>query len=98
MDNNAIMRVCELCCRQVLSTTKHHLIPRTVHSNKWFKKNFKKSDFIKTVNLCRDCHKQIHKFIPEKEMGKAFNTIELLKEHPQVEKFLEWLTKRSAEK
>ncbi len=34
------MSICELCKREVDHTTRHHLIPRTLHRNKWFKKNY----------------------------------------------------------
>lgn len=88
-------KTCELCKRQVNRTTRHHLIPRTVHKNKWFRKNFEKSQMHETVDLCKDCHRQIHKFIPEKEMGRAYNTIEKLQAHEEVANFLQWLVKRS---
>lgn len=86
---------CELCERQVAATTKHHLIPRTVHKNKWFKKNFEKSVLHQTVNLCRDCHRGIHRFIPEKEMGRYFNTLEKLRSHKKVANFIRWLNRRT---
>lgn len=82
---------CELCEREVESTTRHHLIPRTVHSNKWFKKNFTRKEREQTVNLCRACHKQIHLLIPEKEMGRHFNTLDKLRANEKVAHFLNWL-------
>ncbi|MEM7104155.1 MAG: hypothetical protein AAF502_13540 [Bacteroidota bacterium] len=91
------MKTCELCLRKVSSTTKHHLIPRTVHKNKWFKKNYSKEQFHTTVDLCKPCHSQIHRFIPEKEMAKNFNTLDLLRSHPKVSNFLEWMVKRYPE-
>jgi hypothetical protein len=86
---------CELCERIVSQTTRHHLIPRTVHKNKWFRKNFEKEQMHETVDLCKDCHRQIHKFIPEKEMGRYYHTLEKLRKHEQVANFLEWLLKKS---
>lgn len=87
------MPICELCEREVESTTKHHLIPRTVHRNKWFKKNYSRQEMNTTVPLCRPCHRQIHKFIPEKEMGRYFNTLEKLRANEKVLTFVNWLTK-----
>ena len=81
---------CELCEREVYKVTRHHLIPRTVHKNKWFKKNFSKEEMHTTVDLCRDCHVAIHRFIPEKEMGKHYHSLELLLSHPEVIKFVKW--------
>ena len=89
------MEHCELCQREVSKTTKHHLIPRTNHKNKWFKKNFNFEDLHTTVDLCRDCHRQIHKFIPEKEMGRNYNSLEKLLAHQQIAKFVQWLQARA---
>ncbi len=85
------MKICELCQREVKSTTRHHLIPRAMHKNKWFKKNFTKEEMIKTVDLCQDCHKEIHKFVSEKDLGRYYNTIEKLLEHEKIRNFVEWL-------
>lgn len=90
------MKTCELCERKVESTSKHHLIPRALHSNKWFKKNFTKEQMIETVNLCKDCHRQIHRFATEKELGKFHNTLETLMEHEKIHNFVKWLTRRVA--
>lgn len=84
---------CELCEREVERTTRHHLIPRTLHKNKWFKKNFEKAQLHETVDLCRDCHKNIHRFITEKIMGREFNTIEKLRGNEAVLKFVQWLNR-----
>ncbi len=87
------MEDCPLCQREVPFTTRHHLIPRTVHKNKWFKKNFTKAQMLETVGLCRDCHKEIHKFISEKEMGKHYYTVQKLATHPKVANFVRWLNR-----
>ena len=68
------------------------MIPRTCHSNKWFKKNFTRSDMQQTIDVCRDCHRAIHDLIPdEKALGRDFNTVEKLRGHPQMSKFLAWV-------
>lgn len=84
---------CELCEREVYSTSRHHLIPRTVHSNKWFKKRYSRIEMEQTVDLCRDCHRQIHRFITEKDLGREYNTLEKLREHEKVKNFVAWLRK-----
>lgn len=85
--------ICELCEREVPGTTRHHLIPRTVHSNKWFKKRFTRLEMEETVDLCRDCHRQIHLFFSAKDLGREYNTIEKLRLNEKVEKFVTWLQK-----
>lgn len=85
------MEKCELCGRKN-ELTFHHLIPRCLHKNKWFKKNFTREEMNKGIYICKsDCHKEIHKFIPEKEMGKDYNTVSKLLEHPKVSKYIEWI-------
>ena len=83
---------CELCERSVDEVTRHHLIPRTRHANKRNKKLFDRQEVKhRTAWLCRPCHKQIHALISEKEMERDFNTLEALKAHPEIRRFLEWI-------
>ena len=91
MDDGTNM--CELCEREVMSTSRHHLIPRTVHSNKWFKKRFTRTQMEFTVDLCRDCHRQIHRFFSAKDLGREYNSLEKLREHEKVKNFVAWLQK-----
>jgi hypothetical protein len=87
--------VCELCDRERNDITDHHLIPRTLHSNKRVKAAFPKEVLKKTAPLCKPCHKQIHEFFTEKVLGWHYNTIEKLKAHPEVQKWIAWVsTKR----
>jgi 5-methylcytosine-specific restriction endonuclease McrA len=87
---------CELCGSTTDYLNFHHLIPRTLHSVKWFEKNYDKG-YMKHhgIWICKShCHKQIHEFIDEKEMGKTYNTLEALMTHPEVKKYVEWRSKR----
>jgi hypothetical protein len=87
---------CELCGRSGEYLNFHHLIPRTLHSNKWFEKRYTK-EYMRShgVWICKkDCHKNIHVFITEKDMGLTYNTVEKLLEHPQVKKYVDWISKR----
>jgi septin family protein len=82
---------CELCERENLLTF-HHLITVCLHTNKWFKKNYTREELKKGINICKeDCHKEIHKLITEKEMGRSFNTLEKLKRHPKIKKYIKWV-------
>ena len=87
---------CELCRRTTKrGTTEHHLIPRTCHKNKWFQKNFSREEMNRTVSLCRECHAEIHRQIPsEKKLGKEWNTLEKLLDHPRISAFVEWVSKQ----
>ena len=87
---------CHLCERTMkASTTEHHLIPRTCHKNRWFKKNFTREQMAETISLCRDCHNELHELVPsEKELGRHFNTIDKIRSHPRIAKFLIWIAKQ----
>lgn len=84
---------CELCGRAA-RLTFHHLIPRALHANKWFKARFTREAMKAGLSLCRQCHSAIHQFITEKEMGRAFNTRDKLLAHPQVARFIVWVRKQ----
>ncbi|MGB3184207.1 MAG: hypothetical protein WBB45_22625 [Cyclobacteriaceae bacterium] len=86
--------VCALCKRTVSRTTRHHLIPVTLHKNKWFRKNFTREEMHTTEPLCRDCHRTVHKFISHKELGREYNTIDKLLAHPKLGNFVAWIAKR----
>ncbi len=76
-------------------TTEHHLIPRTLHGNRWFKKRHTKEQMQQTIPVCRDCHLAIHRFIPsEKELGRYYASVEALMAHPQLERFVAWVRKQ----
>ena len=86
---------CELCGRNDAYQNFHHLIPKTLHSNKYFAKRYDKS-FMKThgIWICKhECHKMIHGFIEEKELGLNYNTKEKLLQHDKVKKYIEWRKK-----
>ena len=88
------MALCELCSRD-RPLTEHHLIPRTLHSNKWFQKNFTREE-MKTglLPLCVDCHRAIHDFFDEKTLGREFNTKDKLLSHPKVQNFIKWIYRK----
>lgn len=85
---------CQLCGRDNVLTF-HHLIPTCLHSNKWFAKNYSSDELSKGIYICQhQCHSEIHKLIPEKELGKYYNTVDKLMEHEQVRKYINWVKKR----
>jgi len=88
------MSKCELCDREK-ELDFHHFIPKTLHKNKWFKKRFTKEEMNQGIYICEyDCHPEIHKFINEKEMGKEYNTLEKLTNHPKVINYIKWVRKQ----
>ena len=84
---------CELCGRNTVPLTEHHLIPRARH-NKQLKKKYDKEFLNKVAMLCRACHSQIHDLFTEKELERKYSTIALLKADQRVIDWIEWVRKR----
>jgi hypothetical protein len=82
--------LCQLCeCEEVHNF--HHFIPRTLHSNKWFKKRFSREEMRQGIEVCKSCHQAIHSLIPdEKDLGRHYNTKPLLLAHPEIRKYVRW--------
>ena len=72
--------ICPICDRSIPTSQKdaHHLIPRS--------KGGKSTEFLHKI-----CHKQIHALFNENELAKKFNTAKSLKEHPDMQIFINWV-------
>lgn len=84
---------CALCRRET-RLTFHHLLPKSLRHKKRYRKKFSKAEFEKGIFVCRSCHDAVHRFISERELADSFNTLETLRAHPEVEKFVEWVAKQ----
>jgi len=82
-------------CERVKELTFHHYIPRTLHSNKLFRKKYD-IEYMKKhgVDLCKDCHHAVHDFFTEKELGKDYNDKDKLLSDERVKNFLSWVKKQ----
>ncbi|OCR01329.1 hypothetical protein BCD67_12540 [Oscillatoriales cyanobacterium USR001] len=83
--------ICELCDREMKRLTIHHLIPQ-----QYIKR--KKLAIGPTANICSACHKQIHALFDNKRLAEELNTLEQLKNEPQMQKFLAWVSKQTPSK
>jgi hypothetical protein len=82
---------CELCQREMDNLTAHHLVPRQNTKRK-------KQDPGETVNICSACHRQIHALFDNKFLAQELNTLEKLRNEPQMQKFLLWVGKQRPDK
>jgi hypothetical protein len=88
---------CELCGRPIANLTQHHLIPRTRHRNKRVKKQFSRTEMLTRILwVCRPCHSHIHTVLSEKELAMHFNNRTALLQHPDIQRFVDWIRKRPA--
>ncbi|MFE7063406.1 HNH endonuclease [Sutcliffiella sp. NPDC057660] len=76
---------CELCLREQVETTVHHLTPKEMGGT-----------FLPTADLCIPCHKQIHALYTNDELAIRLNTIALLQDDPKIASFLKWIQKQPA--
>jgi hypothetical protein len=81
-------------CERFETLTRHHLIPRTRHHNRKNKRDFDREVVHRTIGICRPCHSQIHAILTEKELERDWNTIALLRSHPEIPRFGEWMSKK----
>ena len=84
--------ICELCGRAVAALTRHHLIPKARHANKRNKREFDRVEVKQRLAwFCRPCHSHVHALFSEKTLEREFNTLVLLRAHPEVTKFVRWI-------
>ena len=75
-----VTRICPLCERALPGgeADAHHLVPRSEGGRE-------------TVLLHRLCHRTIHALLTEKELARGYATIDALRAHPGVARFLQWV-------
>ncbi|UFU00417.1 HNH endonuclease [Radiobacillus kanasensis] len=74
---------CELCGRDEVKTTVHHLLPKE-----------KGGTFGATANLCIPCHKQIHALYTNDEIAIRLTSLEDLRQDDQLSRFIKWIRKQ----
>jgi hypothetical protein len=72
--------VCPLCERLIPPSQRdaHHLVPKSKGGRQ-------------TTYLHRICHRQIHAWLSEAELARAYNTVEDLLAHPGIASFVAWV-------
>jgi len=78
--------VCPLCLRPIppdAPQSRHHLVPK-----------LKGGKGGPTVLLHQICHNEIHATLTEAELARSHASIEALRAHPRLARFLDWVAKR----
>lgn len=82
---------CEICGRDWINLSYHHLIPRMVH-DKVVKRGWHRADELQNVAwLCGACHRFVHRFRPHEALAREYYTVERLLAAEEVRRFAEWV-------
>ncbi|OTA82166.1 hypothetical protein M434DRAFT_379625 [Hypoxylon sp. CO27-5] len=82
---------CEVCGRDWVPLSYHHLIPRFVHS-KAVKRGWHRAEDLQNVAwLCGACHRFVHRFAGHEELARRYYTVELLMAEEQVRRWADWV-------
>ena len=82
---------CEICGRDWVPLTYHHLIPRFVHV-KAVKRGWHRAEDLQNVAwLCGACHRFVHRFAGHEELARRYYTVELLLAEEKVVRWAEWV-------
>jgi len=81
--------VCPLCERPIpkdVPQSLHHLIPK-----------LRGGKGGPVVLLHSICHREIHASLSESELARHYSTIEALRTHPRLARFIVWVARRPVE-
>lgn len=81
---------CEMCGRDWIPLTYHHLIPRFVHA-KAVRRGWHPAEALQDVAwLCRACHSFVHGFASHEDLARHYYTVELLMAQEEIVSFARW--------
>lgn len=84
---------CEICGRDWIPLSYHHLIPRFVHA-KVVKRGWHRTDELQNVAwLCGACHRQVHRFANHEDLARYYYTVERLLAEPEMQRYAAWASR-----
>lgn len=84
---------CEICERDWVPLTYHHLIPRFVHEKAVKRGWHTKEDLQNVAWLCRACHTCVHRFASNEDLARKYFTVNRLLEEEEVRVFAAWVSR-----
>jgi hypothetical protein len=81
-------KICPLCERPIPPDleSRHHLVPK-----------LKGGKHGPVAVLHAICHSKIHSVFTEAELARSYHTIEALRKHEKIARFVKWVSKRPPE-
>lgn len=84
---------CEICDRDWIPLTYHHLIPRSTH-DRVMKRGWHEEWRLNSVAwLCRSCHSMVHRLESNESLARNYYSVDLLLEREEVRSFAQWVSK-----
>ncbi|KAI0467358.1 hypothetical protein F4859DRAFT_276139 [Xylaria cf. heliscus] len=84
---------CEICGRDWINLSYHHLIPRFVHAKAVKRGWHRAADLQNVAWLCGACHRFVHRFAGHEELARRFYTVELLLGQEEVRRWAAWVAR-----
>ncbi|KAJ5224906.1 uncharacterized protein N7469_008409 [Penicillium citrinum] len=82
---------CEICERDWIPLSYHHLIPRGVHA-KVVKRGWHDEWVLNSVAwLCRACHSFVHRMASNEELAREWFTVDRILEREDVQDWAKWV-------
>lgn len=82
---------CQICHRDWIPLTYHHLIPRQVH-DKVLKRGWHSPEMLNSVAwLCRACHSFVHRMASNEALAREWYNIEKINSREDVQKWALWV-------
>ncbi|KAI3319789.1 YisB protein [Xylariaceae sp. AK1471] len=82
---------CEICGRDWINLSYHHLIPRFVHAKAVKRGWHRECDLQNVAWLCGACHRFVHRFACHEDLARRFYTVELLLAEEEVKRWAQWV-------
>jgi 5-methylcytosine-specific restriction endonuclease McrA len=82
---------CELCARDWVPLTYHHLVPRSTHERALKRGWHAEWELNKVAWLCAACHRCVHRVASNEELAQEWHTVEALLEREDVRRFVDWV-------
>lgn len=82
---------CEICERDWVPLTYHHLIPRQVHAKVLKRKWHEEWQLNSVAWLCRACHSFVHQIAGNEDLARHWWSVELLISREDVQDWAKWV-------
>ena len=85
---------CQLCARDWLPLTEHHLWPRDVHK-KYLKRHLMTpADRLQKIHICRQCHTHLHKTFDNETLADDYHSLDSLLQHEAIQRWITYARKQ----